>query len=105
MLFEKMKTLFLFTVIVLIAFVLGENDPIISWPSSYITSGVVSLPYAEISEPFTMYMDGDSKMGKMDTYDGKYSRQSCMLRFILIILFINLLVINMRVKSKILISH
>ena len=102
---EKMKTLFLFTVIVLIASVLGGNDPVVSWPSSYIASGTVSLPYAEITEPFTMYMDGDSKMGKMVTYDGKYSRQSCMLGFILIISFINLLVINMCIKSKILMSH
>ena len=91
---EKMKTLSLFTVIVLIASVLGGNDPVISWPSSYITTGIVTLPYAEITEPFTMYMDGDSNLGRMETYDGKYNRQYCMLRLILIILFINLHVMN-----------
>lgn len=39
-------------------------------PSRYHVSGVIQLPYAEISEPFESWVDADAGFSRIDYYGG-----------------------------------
>jgi hypothetical protein len=39
-------------------------------PSRYHVSGVIQLPYAEISEPFESWIDVESGFSRIDYYGG-----------------------------------
>ncbi|XP_065186397.1 digestive cysteine proteinase 1-like [Sycon ciliatum] len=41
-----------------------------AFPSRYMAQGTISLPYAEIVEPYTAYVDGDNDRSRIDTYHG-----------------------------------
>ena len=41
------------------------------WPVKYYAEGTLSLPYAELNEPFTIWYDGTSKRSRIDMYGGK----------------------------------
>jgi hypothetical protein len=41
-----------------------------SIPSRYHVSGVIQLPYAEISEPFESWIDVESGFSRIDYYGG-----------------------------------
>ena len=38
----------------------------------YSVSGVLSLPYAEVSEPFRAWFDVEQYASRIDYYDGEY---------------------------------
>lgn len=40
-------------------------------PSRYHVSGVIQLPYAEISEPFESWIDIESGFSRIDYYGGR----------------------------------
>ncbi|XP_033736664.1 digestive cysteine proteinase 1-like [Pecten maximus] len=46
----------------------GDNPP--QWPTSYMLTAELELPYAEIKEPFTAYYDGVNNMSRVDFYGG-----------------------------------
>ena len=46
------------------------QDTVPSWPSSYKVRGVLSIPFAEIKEPFAAWVDLDMKKSRIDYYDG-----------------------------------
>ena len=46
------------------------QDSVPTWPSSYKVKGVLSIPFAEIKEPFTAWVDLDMKKSRIDYYDG-----------------------------------
>jgi len=46
------------------------QDSAPTWPSSYKVRGVLSIPFAEIQEPFTAWVDLDMKKSRIDYYDG-----------------------------------
>ena len=46
------------------------QDPVPTWPSSYKVKGVLSIPFAEIMEPFAAWVDLDMKKSRIDYYDG-----------------------------------
>ena len=41
-------------------------------PSRYHVSGVIQLPYAEISEPFESWIDVDAGFSRIDYYGGEW---------------------------------
>ena len=43
----------------------------LKWPSTYMTSGFIVLPYGDISEPFVAYVDSKKGMSRLDTYDSE----------------------------------
>lgn len=43
----------------------------LKWPEKYAAEGSISLPYAEISEPFRAVVDMSKEMSLMSTYNGK----------------------------------
>lgn len=47
-------------------------NPLVSngLPSRYHVSGVIQLPYAEISEPFESWIDVDAGFSRIDYYGG-----------------------------------
>ena len=47
-----------------------SQDTVPSWPSSYKVRGVLSIPFAEITEPFAAWVDLDMKKSRIDYYDG-----------------------------------
>ncbi|XP_050402314.1 digestive cysteine proteinase 1 [Patella vulgata] len=47
---------------------LNANTP--TFATSYVVSGVLQLPYAEIKEPFTAMFDGPNKRSRVDYYNG-----------------------------------
>ncbi|XP_003387854.1 PREDICTED: digestive cysteine proteinase 1-like [Amphimedon queenslandica] len=60
--------------IVLLLFAAGAlaADPhTLQWPDTYTISGTISLPYAEITEPFQAIMDIGAKMGRMNINNGE----------------------------------
>ena len=48
----------------------SSQNTVPSWPSSYKVRGVLSIPFAEIKEPFTAWVDLDMKKSRIDYYDG-----------------------------------
>lgn len=49
---------------------LDVNSPP-TWSNVYTVSGVLSLPYAEIVEPFQAWFDGQNGRSRIDYYAGK----------------------------------
>ena len=47
------------------------NSPM-GLPSKYHVSGVIQLPYAEISEPFESWIDVDAGYSRIDYYGGAF---------------------------------
>ena len=47
-----------------------SQDSAPTWPSSYKVRGVLTIPFAEIQEPFTAWVDLDMKKSRIDYYDG-----------------------------------
>lgn len=41
---------------------------------SYSVSGILSLPYAEVNEPFDAWYDASNKKSRIDYYGGKKRR-------------------------------
>uniref|UniRef100_A0A2M3ZE63 Putative cathepsin l n=1 Tax=Anopheles braziliensis TaxID=58242 RepID=A0A2M3ZE63_9DIPT len=52
----------------LLASVFGTNPP--KWPDVYSVSGVLNIPYAEISEPFYAWYDKANGRSRIDYYGG-----------------------------------
>ena len=42
----------------------------IEWPSAYVTRGQINMPYGEINEPFTAYINQGTGQGRIDYFDG-----------------------------------
>lgn len=42
----------------------------LEWPEKYTAEGTISLPYAQISEPFKAVVDMSKKMSFLSTYNG-----------------------------------
>lgn len=40
------------------------------WSSSYSLQGEISIPYAEVSEPFAAFFDDDSSNSRIEYYNG-----------------------------------
>jgi len=40
------------------------------WPTKYSVQGTLNLPYAELSEPFTAWFNGETKSSRIDFYGG-----------------------------------
>ena len=55
----------------------AADPPALTWPDAYTITGSISLPYAEITEPFEAIMDLGSKMGRMNINNGKNGKPSC----------------------------
>lgn len=47
---------------------LATNPP--KWPNVYSVSGILNIPYAEISEPFYAWFDRDNGRSRIDYYGG-----------------------------------
>ena len=47
------------------------REAVTSWSSQYHVQGVLSIPYAEIREPFQAWYDADNMKSRIDYYDGK----------------------------------
>ena len=45
-----------------------------SWPSKYMVTGNLQLPYAELDEPFVAYFDGSVGKSRIDYYGGIHDR-------------------------------
>ncbi|XP_055628092.1 digestive cysteine proteinase 1 [Toxorhynchites rutilus septentrionalis] len=59
----------LFTVVsCFVVAALGTNPP--RWPKVYSASGVLNIPYAEISEPFYAWHDSENGRSRIDYYGG-----------------------------------
>ena len=43
----------------------------LQWPQKYTTSGLIILPYGDISEPFTAVVDMDSGKSYLNTYESE----------------------------------
>ena len=43
----------------------------LQWPAAYTASGLIYMPYGEISEPFTAYIDSTAGKGRIDYYGGE----------------------------------
>ena len=48
----------------------GHQTTLPTWASSYTVSGVLTLPYAEIKEPFYAYFDAKHRRSRIDYYGG-----------------------------------
>jgi len=48
----------------------GLEDSAPLWPTTYSLQGVLSIPYAEIEEPFAAWADFDRQMSRVDYYGG-----------------------------------
>ena len=48
----------------------SSRDQAPSWPSSYRVKGTLSIPFAEIEEPFSAWVDMDQSKSRIDYYDG-----------------------------------
>ena len=57
---------------VLLAFVVLSTGTVLAlqWPSAYTASGLIYMPYGEMSEPFTAYIDTSAGKGRIDYYGG-----------------------------------
>ena len=43
----------------------------IEWPNAYVTSGQIYMPYGEINEPFTAYINEATGQGRIDYFGGE----------------------------------
>lgn len=57
----------------LVVTVLSMQALALEWPNAYVTSGLIYMPYGEISEPFTAYINEATGQGRIDYFGGKYS--------------------------------
>lgn len=48
----------------------GDSPSPPVWADSYISEGVLHLPYAEIDEPFYAWVDGKNGRSRIDYYGG-----------------------------------
>lgn len=64
-----MKLLLVFTALLFAAIARGD-DHTITWPDSYSASGIVTLPYAEVTESFEAHMNLGAKKGRIDFNGG-----------------------------------
>ena len=62
-----MVLLYLFITGVVLSYPGKTNGPPV-WPSTYMVSGELKLPYAEIVEPFIGYYDAKNKKSRVDYY-------------------------------------
>lgn len=51
----------------------------LQWPKTYQTSGLIILPYGDISEPFTAIVDMNRGLSYLNTYAGQLMEVYCML--------------------------
>lgn len=56
---------------VLLSGLLGSSSAALQWPEKYTASGHIVLPYGDIYEPFTAYVDMTSGRSRLDTYGGE----------------------------------
>ena len=72
-----MKFLIFLTFVSLIAFAQSASINTIKLPFSdlkrYSVSGILSLPYAEVAEPFRVWYDEEQYSSRIDYYDGMVS--------------------------------
>ena len=63
---QLMIALLLFT-----AGALAADPHTLQWQDAYTITGTISLPYAEITEPFEAIMDIGAKLGRMNINNGE----------------------------------
>ena len=63
-----MRMLKIFTIFTMIGSLLGTSVP--RWSPSYSVQGMLSIPFAEIEEPFNAWADLDQKKSRIDYYGG-----------------------------------
>ena len=69
-----MAALFCAIALCLLSHSFGESLDVNSpptWSNAYTVSGVLTLPYAEIVEPFQAWFDGQNGRSRIDYYAGK----------------------------------
>jgi len=54
----------------LVALLVAGAYGTLQWPETYTATGVIVLPYAEVSEPFYVAMDSANRRSLTSTYDG-----------------------------------
>lgn len=54
----------------LVSWVASSQKLAPAWPTRYYAEGVLSLPYADLEEPFQAWYDGAEKMSRIDYYQG-----------------------------------
>ena len=52
-----------------LSYVVAKNQPP-AWPNHYSVEGVLTIPFAEIMEPFQAYIDFDDGNSRIDYYNG-----------------------------------
>ena len=56
----------------------SPNQPVIppkpKWPDKFFIEGILSLPYADLDEPFSAWYDGVGKRSRVDMYGGKSTK-------------------------------
>jgi len=74
---KKMKFLILFVSLIALAQSASISSPEKKLPFSdlkrYSVSGILSLPYAEVAEPFRVWYDEEQYSSRIDYYDGMVS--------------------------------
>ena len=66
-----MRSVILYLVpLVSVAFGASYRDQAPIWPSSYMVRGTLSIPFAEIEEPFSAWVDIDQSKSRIDYYNG-----------------------------------
>ena len=55
----------------LVAMLLQLTAAQLKWPNAYQVSGNIYLPYGDIAEPYTAYVNMGTGQSRLDTYDGK----------------------------------
>ena len=58
----------LFLCLILVSLTTAATAP--DWSSSYMVRGLLSIPFAEIQEPFSAWVDLDMNKSRIDYYGG-----------------------------------
>ena len=58
-------------IIALVAVLLQLTSAQLKWPNAYQVSGNIYLPYGDIAEPYTAYVNMGTGQSRLDTYGGK----------------------------------
>ena len=67
----------------------SPGDPPKPMPDRYITSGILHLPYAELHEPFSAWVDMKGDISRLDYYNGTGQMGSLLLAITKVNCFVN----------------
>lgn len=67
---REMRSLVLSLVTLFSIGFVSSRDQAPNWPSSYEVKGTLSIPFAEIEEPFSAWVDLDQSKSRIDYYNG-----------------------------------